>query len=233
MVLAAAREGHNVAFTFKSNDRAADDIVRQVAAQSPDVRCKAYALDVVNPAAVETCVDTIVADFGHVDVLVNNAGVTRDNLVVSMSDDEWNEVLATNLTGPFLMIRQLLPVFMARRFGRIINVSSVVSHGGSGQANYAAAKGGLNALTQTIAKEYGRKGITCNAVLPGFFDTDLTRESLPPSARDFWKSFCPMPKGRMGDPSELADVVLYLASAKASFINGELISVTGGLNATV
>jgi NAD(P)-dependent dehydrogenase (short-subunit alcohol dehydrogenase family) len=189
-----------------------------------------YQLDVRDSAAVERVVDQVAEEFGTIDVVVNNAGINRDNVLVSMTDEEWQEVLATNLYGPFFVCRQALPVMMQARFGRIINISSLVSGGAAGQANYAAAKGGLNALTQTIAKEYGRKGITANVVIPGFFETDMTRESLPEHMRDFWRNYCPMPKGRSGELPELSAVVNFLATKEAAFINGQIINVTGGLD---
>jgi len=165
------------------------------------------------------------------EVIVNCAGVNRDNLVVAMGDDEWREVLATNLDGPFYVCRQFLNTLMANRFGRIINISSIQHNGGTGQANYAAAKAGLHGLTKTLAKEYGRRGITANVVVPGFFDTDMTRETMPQVNKDYWKQYCPMPKGRMGKVEELAAVVDFLAQ-RDSFINGEVINVTGGLGWT-
>ena len=147
-----------------------------------------------------------------------------------MSDEEWDDVLATNLTGPFLVSRQVLPSMMSARFGRIINISSLVYRGGSGQANYAATKAGLHGLTGTIAKEYGRKGITANVVVPGYFETDMTRESLPEHMRAFWKQYAPVPKGRTGELSELSAVINFLATREAAFVNGQVINVTGGLD---
>ena len=117
-----------------------------------------------------------------------------------------------------------------QRFGRIINVSSLVSGGAAGQANYAASKGGLEGLTRAIGKEYGKKGITANVVVPGLFETDMTRQSLPEHMRQFWHSYCPLPKGRAGEPPELAAVINFLASKEAAFVNAQVINVTGGLD---
>jgi NAD(P)-dependent dehydrogenase (short-subunit alcohol dehydrogenase family) len=139
-------------------------------------------------------------------------------------------VIATNLTGPFFVCRQVLPTMMKQRFGRIINISSLSQGGAAGQANYAAAKAGLHGLTLTIAKEYGRKGITANVVMPGFFETDMTRESLPEHMRQFWRSYCPVPKGRSGELPELSAVIGFLASKDAAFVNAQVIHVTGGLD---
>jgi NAD(P)-dependent dehydrogenase (short-subunit alcohol dehydrogenase family) len=137
-------------------------------------------------------------------------------------------VLATNLHGPFYVCRFFLTGMLVNRFGRIINVSSVSAAGASGQANYAAAKAGITGLTKTLAKEYGPKGITANVVIPGFFDTEMTRESMTDKFRDFWAAYCPI--RRIGNVSEIAGVITFLASPAASYVNGAEISVTGGLD---
>ena len=232
IVVEAIREGHDVAFAYLRNKEAADEVVRAALDIRPDARCKAYALDVRDPVHVEQVVDQVVDDFDTIDVLVNNAGINRDNLTVSMEDEEWAEVIATNLTGPFYLIRQVLPTMLSNRFGRIVNVSSIQHQGGSGQANYAASKAGLHGLTMSVAKEYGRKGITANVVVPGFFDTDMTRETMPEAVKEYWKRMCPMPKGRIGEVRELARTVTFLASPAAGYINGAVLPVTGGLGWT-
>jgi len=232
IVLQAVERGHDVAFTYVRNKDAADQVLAQAKEINPNGRCMGLAMNVGDADAVERAVDAVNDAFDGVDVLVNCAGANRDNLVVSMSDEEWDEVIATNLTGPFYVIRQLLPTFLAQRFGRIINISSIQFNGGSGQANYAASKAGLHGLSKSVAKEYGRKGITCNVVVPGFFDTDMTRNTMPQLNKDYWKKNCPMPKGRMGEIAELAGTVSFLASKDGGFINGEVINVTGGLNWT-
>jgi NAD(P)-dependent dehydrogenase (short-subunit alcohol dehydrogenase family) len=230
LVCEAAGLGHDVAFTYVQNEAKAREVAEQASKRRPQAKVRFYQLDVCDSAAVEHVVDRVLEDFDSIDVAVNNAGVNRDNLLVSMSDEEWAEVIGTNLNGPFYVCRQVLPTMMANRFGRIINISSLVYGGGSGQANYSAAKAGLNGLTQTIAKEYGRKGITANVVVPGFFETDMTRESLPQHMRDFWRSYCPVPKGRVGELPELSAVINFIASRECSFINGQIINVTGGLD---
>ena len=233
----AARRGHHVAFTYVANAEAAERSKQTAEAAAKEagheVQIRHYKLDVKDAAQVEAVADQVLEDFDTMEVIVNCAGVNRDNLVVSMSDDEWREVLATNLDGPFYVCRQFMQTLMANRFGRIINISSIQHEGGTGQANYAAAKAGLHGLTKTLAKEYGRRGITANVVVPGFFDTDMTRESMPQMNKDYWKQYCPMPKGRMGKVDELAAVVEFLASEGGAFINGEVINVTGGLGWTV
>ncbi len=232
IVIESVRAGHDVAFAYLKSRTDADQVVAAALDARPGARCKAYQLDVRDPEHVEQVVDQVVDDFDTIDVLVNNAGINRDNLAVAMSDEEWSDVIATNLTGPFNMIRQVLPIMMGARFGRIINVSSIQHQGGSGQANYAASKAGLHGLTMTIAKEYGRKGITANVVVPGFFDTDMTRESMPEAVKEYWQKMCPMPKGRIGEIRELAQTVTFLASPAAGYINGVVLPVTGGLGWT-
>lgn len=230
IVLEAIRQGHDVAFTYLTQEAKALDVIAQANAIRPDARCKAYRLDVASSHEVESVAEAVLADFETVEVIVNNAGLTRDNLLVSMSDQEWADVIAANLTGPFYVTRQFLPTLLSQRFGRVIMLSSLVSDGGSGQANYAAAKSGLHGLTKTIAKEYGKKGITANAIVAGFFETDMTKAGMPPHLRDFWKTYCPVPKGRTGDLSEIASLVCYLASKEAAFINGQILRITGGLD---
>lgn len=233
IVLQAIEEGHDVAFTYLRNKTAADSVIARAKEIRADAKCLAYAMHVGDSDQVTKVGDQVLEDFDDdIRVLVNCAGVNRDNLVVSMSDGEWADVIAANLSGPFYVIRQFLPTLLANRFGRIVNISSIQNNGGTGQANYAASKAGLHGLTKTVAKEYGRKGITANVVVPGFFDTDMTRETMPQQNKDYWKQYCPMPKGRMGDIREIAKVVTFLAGPGGGFINGEVINVTGGLNWT-
>ncbi len=228
----AVAAGHDVAFTYVRNKDAADAVVAKCAALREGAKVAAYQLDVKDPEQVEAVHDAVLNDFETMEVIVNCAGYNRDNLVVSMSNEEWAEVIATNLSGPFYVCRQFLTTLLANRFGRIINISSIQAKGGTGQANYAASKAGLHGLTLTLAKEYGRKGITANVVVPGFFDTDMTRETMPQINKDYWKKYCPMRKGRMGRIDELAGVVNFLASDAGGFVNGEIIKVTGGLDWT-
>jgi NAD(P)-dependent dehydrogenase (short-subunit alcohol dehydrogenase family) len=228
----AVAAGHDVAFTYVANPEAAERTRARAEGRRAGAQVRAYQLDVKDSAQVERIADAVLADFETMQVIVNCAGVNRDNLVVSMADDEWREVIATNLDGPFYVCRQFLPTLLANRFGRIINISSIQHEGGTGQANYAAAKAGLHGLTKTLAKEYGRRGITANVIVPGFFDTDMTRESMPQINKDYWKQYCPVPKGRMGKVEEAAALVNFLASDGAAFINGEVIALTGGLGWT-
>ena len=228
IVLDAVRQGHDVAFTYLSQRDRAEAVVSRARAIHPGCRITADQMDVRDPQAVERVADRVLEEFGTVDVLVANAGVNANGLLVSMSDEDWNRVIETNLTGTFYLSRQFLPTFLANRFGRIIIMSSLGYSGVSGQAGYAASKAGLLGLSATIAKEYGRKGITSNVVLPGFVDTDLSREDMSPSNRAFWLQYCPL--GRVASPEEVSRVVLFLASEAASYINGQAIPVNGGLD---
>jgi NAD(P)-dependent dehydrogenase (short-subunit alcohol dehydrogenase family) len=228
IVLEAIREGHDVAFTYLARQEQAQEVVERARRLRPEGRCRAYQLDVRDSAAVEKVSDQVLEEFDTVHAVVANAGVNVNNLAVSMSDEEWTTVIDTNLTGAFYVCRQFLPTFLGNGFGRIILISSIGAHGVSGQANYAASKAGLLGLSAALAKEYGRKGITSNVVIPGFFDTDMTREGMSESNRSFWLQYCPV--GRVGDLGEVSKVVMFLASAAASFVNGQALGVTGGLD---
>jgi NAD(P)-dependent dehydrogenase (short-subunit alcohol dehydrogenase family) len=227
IVLQAARCGHDVAFTFAQEEEAARTVASQAKQICPERRFQSYALDVSRPSEVESVGDQVLAHFGSVDVVVSNAGINRNNLAVSMSDEEWREVLDVNLSGAFYVCRQFLPTFLANRFGRIVLISSLGATGVSWQANYCASKAGLLGLSATLAKEYGRKGITSNVVSPGFFETDMTRAGMSEANREFWFKYCPL--GRLGELPEIAELVTFLASPGAGFINGQELRVNGGL----
>ena len=230
IVAEAVKAGHDVAFTFCANEAKAREVADRALEGTSGQRCRPYHLDVRDVNEVESVLDQVLEDFDTIDVVVNNAGITRDNVLVSMTDEEWHDVIATNLHGPFYICRQVLPTMLSNRFGRIINISSLVSNGGTGQANYGASKAALHGLTKTIAKEYGRRNITANVVVPGLFETDMTRESLPDALRDFWHTHAKVPKGRSGELEELSAVVLFLASEQASFVNGQVINVTAAMD---
>ena len=233
IVLQAIQDGHEVAFGYVRNVEAADAVVEKARRINPELRCRAYQVDVSKSAEVDATVDRVLDEFDEIDVLVNCAGITRDNALVMMSDEEWDVVIGTNLNGAFYCTRKvLMDAMIPQRFGRIIHISSIQHDGGSGQANYAASKAGLHGLSRTIAKEYGRRNVTSNVIVPGFFETDMTRKALPQEVRDFWKVQVPMPKGRMGEMHEMSEVVAFLASPGGGFINGSVIMVTGGLTWT-
>ncbi len=228
IVLAAARSGHDVAFTYAANGEAAETVLRQAREIRPEGKFRAYKLDVRHSAEVEKVGEAVLNDFDSVDIVVANAGINKNNLLVSMSDAEWQDVIDTNLSGSFYTCRFFLPTFLANRFGRFILISSLGAGGVSGQGNYAASKAGLLGLSATIAKEYGKKGITCNVVSPGFFETDMTREGMSDGNRKFWLQYCPA--GRLGELPEIAELVIFLSTSGAAFINGQEISVNGGLD---
>lgn len=229
IVKTALSHGYNVAFTYR--DPATTDaqkLLSELQTLAPSALCKAYLLDVRFSDQVSTVVDAASDDFGDFDAVVNNAGININNLAFSMTDSDWQDVIDTNLTGAFYIIRQFLPIFLANRKGRFISISSIASRGMSGQANYSASKAGLLGLSAAISKEYGQKGITSNVISPGFFKTEMTDNTMSEQLKAFWMQHCPA--GRMGQLEELSELVMFLASDKASFINGQNIYVTGGLD---
>jgi 3-oxoacyl-[acyl-carrier protein] reductase len=184
-------------------------------------------LDVDDDASVEAVVKEIADKFGPVTILVNNAGITRDNLLMRMKNEEWFSVLNTNLSSVYRLSKACLRGMMKAKTGRIINIASVVgASGNAGQTNYSAAKAGMIGFTKSLAKEVGSRGITVNAVAPGFIDTDMTRE-LPDAQRDALLSAIPL--GRLGRPEEIASVVAFLASDVAGYVTGETVHVNGGM----
>jgi len=191
------------------------------------IRGKGMKLDVSDDAAVESVLKAIGDEFGTVTVLVNNAGITRDNLLMRMKVDDWDSVINTNLTSLYRVAKACLRPMMKAKTGRIINIASVVgASGNAGQTNYSAAKAGMIGFTKSLAQEVGSRGITVNAVAPGFIDTDMTKE-LPEAQRDALLSAIPL--ARLGQPEEIASAVGFLASDAAAYITGETIHVNGGM----
>lgn len=184
-------------------------------------------LNVTDQESIESVLKTITEKKGSPAILVNNAGITRDQLLMRMKDDEWNDVILTNLTSVYTLSKALLRPMMKARYGRIINISSVVGiTGNAGQTNYAAAKAGVIGFTKSMAKEVGSRGITVNCVAPGFIDTDMTKD-LPESVKE--SLLANIPAGRLGEPEEIAAAVTFLASDLAAYITGETINVNGGM----
>jgi 3-oxoacyl-[acyl-carrier protein] reductase len=190
------------------------------------------ALDVTNSAQVSQVIDQVAERLGRLDILVNNAGILRDNLLFKMTDDDWRQVLDTHLMGTFLCSRAAQKHMVRRKYGRIVNLSSTSALGNRGQTNYSAAKAGLQGLTKTLAIELGKFGITCNAVAPGFIETDMTRATAERVGVPFEK-FVEMaadetPVGRTGKPEDVAAAILFLASEEAGFVSGQVLYVAGG-----
>ena len=188
---------------------------------------KGFALNVTSPESIETILKQIKEQYGDIDILVNNAGITRDNLLMRMKDDEWQDIMDTNLTSVFRMSKAVLRAMMKKRHGRIISIGSVVgTMGNAGQTNYAAAKAGLLGFTKSMAREVASRGITVNAVAPGFIETDMTK-ALNDAQRA--ATLANVPAGRLGDPREIAAAVAFLASDEAAYITGETLHVNGGM----
>lgn len=197
------------------------------ALQQAGINGAGMALDVNDAAQVEAVLKEISEKFGVITVLVNNAGVTRDTLLMRMSDEDWDTVISTNLKSVFRMSQAVLRPMMKARYGRIINISSVVGHmGNAGQTNYCAAKAGMTGFTKSMAQEVGSRGITVNCVAPGFIDTDMTRE-LPEEHKA--KLLERIPLGRLGQAEDIAAAVAFLASSRAGYVSGETLHVNGGM----
>jgi len=219
-----------VGATVVVNDISAETAVEEVAEEIRKTGRESMAVlaDVSNPSDVEKMIETTVDAYGKVDILVNNAGITRDQLMLRMTDDDWDRVLTVNLKSVFLCTRGVLRHMVRQRWGRIISIASIVGLiGNAGQANYASAKAGIIGFTRTIAKEVGSRGITANAVAPGFIDTAMTQQ-LPQERKDELMSRVLL--GYLGTPRDVAEAVAFLASEEARYITGQVLTVDGGIS---
>lgn len=225
IALALAAEKATVVVNYNGSKERAEQVVEEIKALGADG--VAYQCNVADTAAAADMIKEVIKTYGKLDILVNNAGITRDNLIMKMSEEDFDAVIDANLKGCFNTIKAVSRQMLKQRAGRIINITSVSGIlGNAGQANYAASKAGIIGLTKTMARELASRGITVNAVAPGFVDTDMT-QVLPENVRE--AATAQIPLGRFGKPEDIANMVAYLASGKASYITGQIISVDGGM----
>ncbi|MEO6948754.1 MAG: 3-oxoacyl-[acyl-carrier-protein] reductase [Ginsengibacter sp.] len=222
-----AESGADIAFSYVSSDERANALVEKL--KSTGVNAKAYKSNASVFIECEKLVAAVMEEFGKIDICVNNAGISRDNLLLRMSEDQWKEVMDTNLTSVFNMTKQIIKPMMKARKGSIINMSSIVGMtGNAGQSSYAASKAGIIGFTKSVAAELGSRNIRCNAIAPGFIETDMTQYLKEgDAAKGFLER---IPLGRFGSVEEVADVALFLASDLSSYVTGQVISTCGGLN---
>ena len=226
IALRFAQEGANVAFTDLAINEAVEQTVKEIEALG--VKAKAYASNAANFDETHEVVKQIVEDFGRIDVLVNNAGITKDGLMMRMSEAQWDAVINVNLKSAFNFIHAVTPIMAKQRGGSIINMSSVVGvSGNAGQCNYSASKAGMIGLAKSIAKEMGPRGIRANCIAPGFIITEMTNQ-LSQEIKDQWAQQIPMRRG--GTPEDVANVALFLASDLASYVSGQVIHCCGAMN---
>ncbi len=219
------REGADIAFTYSASAAAAEVLLSDL---NSGPKIKAYQSDAANYIAAEALVNQVLADFGRIDILINNAGITRDTLLMRMSEQQWDEVITTNLKSVFNLTKQVIKPMMKQRSGSIINLSSVVGvFGNAGQANYAASKAGIIGFTKSVAKELGSRNIRCNAIAPGFIQTEMTGQLDDKTIENYLTN---IPLKKFGSVDDVAEACLFLGSDASVYITGQVLSVCGGLN---
>lgn len=229
IALKLAEHGAHIAFTYVSDGSAPKAAALEEKLKALGVKAKAYKSNAGDFAQCEAFVSDVVKEFGTIDICVNNAGISKDNLLLRLTSEQWDDVINTNLKSVFNMTKQVIRPMMKAKSGSIINMSSIIGIiGNAGQSSYAASKAGIIGFTKSIAKELGSRNIRCNAIAPGFIETDMTGYLKEGDAADKYKSDIPL--GRFGSGENIADTVLFLASDWSSYITGQTISVCGGLN---
>jgi 3-oxoacyl-[acyl-carrier protein] reductase len=224
-----AEQGANIAFTYVSDSSAGKAKELEAKLFTLGVKAKGYKTNAGDFAACETFVNDVVKEFGTIDICVNNAGISKDNLLLRLTEQQWDEVMQTNLKSVFNMTKQVIRPMMKAKSGSIINMSSVIGEmGNAGQSSYAASKAGVIGFTKSIAKELGSRNIRCNAIAPGFVETDMTNYLQEGEAAEKYKKDIPL--GRFGTTEDIANLTSFLASDLSSYITGQVISVCGGLN---
>ena len=225
IALKFAQQGANIAFTYLSSEQKAKEQEDKLKALG--IKAKAYKSDAGNYAAAEQLTTYVMNDFGAIDICVNNAGISRDNLLLRLTEEQWDEVIQANLKSVYNLTKQVIKPMMKARSGSIINMSSVVGvQGNAGQSSYAASKAGVIGFTKSIALELGSRNIRCNAIAPGFIETDMT-SYLKDGGAEKW--FSQIPLARFGKPEEIADVALFLASDMSAYVTGQVINACGGM----
>jgi len=229
IALKLAEHGANVAFTYVSDSSAEKASALETQLKDLHVRAKAYKSNAADFVACEAFVNDVLKEFGNIDVLVNNAGISKDNLLLRVSPEQWDEVMNTNLKSVFNMTKHVIRPMMKAKSGSIINMSSIVGvHGNAGQSSYAASKAGIIGFTKSVAQELGSRNIRCNAIAPGFIETDMTHYLKEGTGTEEFMKKIPM--GRFGVAEEVANATLFLASNLSSYVTGQVLSVCGGMN---